>query len=64
VLSNGGSAYSKAIEKLARLLVPAEPKSTAHKRGFSVVGRSGHQKPVLARQSSGLLGALRGKRAS
>ncbi len=32
VLSNGGSAYSKAIEKLVRLLVPAEPKS-AQKRG-------------------------------
>jgi pilus assembly protein CpaE len=62
VLNHGGSAYSKAIEKLARLLVPAEPK--AQKRGFSIVGRSAPPKSDAARQSSGLLGALRGKRAS
>jgi Flp pilus assembly CpaE family ATPase len=62
VLSNSGSAYAKAVEKLARLLVPAEPKST-QKRGFSVVGRTAPQKPVAARNGSGLLGALR-KRAS
>src|SRR5438132_2584885 len=38
VLGNSGSAYSKAIEKLLRLLVPAEPRST-QKRGLNVVGR-------------------------
>jgi pilus assembly protein CpaE len=63
VLSNSGSAYAKAIEKLARGLVPAEPKS-AHKRSFKVVGHASPRKPVAARNQSGLLGALRGKRAS
>src|SRR3982074_585002 len=61
-LSNSGSAYAKAIEKLARLLVPAEPKSS-QKRGFSVVGKSAPRKPVATQNGSGLLGALR-KRAS
>jgi pilus assembly protein CpaE len=62
VLSNAGSAYAKAVEKLARLLVPAEPKSS-QKRGFSVVGKSATRKPVATQNGSGLLGALR-KRAS
>ncbi len=57
VLSNGGSAYSKAIEKLVHMLVPAEPKS-GHKRGVSPFGR---QAP---HHQGGLLSALRGKRAS
>jgi Flp pilus assembly CpaE family ATPase len=64
VLSNSGSAYSKAVEKLVHLLVPAEPKAT-QKRGFGVLHRPSAPKPAApARQSSGLLGALRGKRAS
>ena len=62
VLSNSGSPYARAIEKLARLLVPAEPKSS-QKRGFSVVGKSAPRKPVATQNGSGLLGALR-KRAS
>jgi CRP-like cAMP-binding protein len=62
VLSNSGSAYAKAVEKLARILVPAEPKSS-QKRGFSVVGRPAPRKPVTPQNGSGLLGALR-KRAS
>jgi Flp pilus assembly CpaE family ATPase len=56
VLSSPGSPYSKAIEKLARLLVPAEPKAT-QKRGANFNGRH-------TSSSHGLLGALRGKRAS
>jgi pilus assembly protein CpaE len=63
VVSNSGSAYSKAIEKLVHLLVPAEPRS-AQKRGFGVVGRTATTRPAPARQSSGLLRVLRGKRAS
>jgi pilus assembly protein CpaE len=66
VTSQSGSAYSKAIEKLVHLLVPAEPK-TGQKRGFKVIGRgTAPAKPKTTghRQSSGLLGALRGKRAS
>jgi Flp pilus assembly CpaE family ATPase len=66
VIGHAGSPYSKAIDKLVRLLVPAEPR-TAQKRGFGVIGRSSTpavNRPAPARQSSGLLGALRGKRAS
>src|SRR5215216_17255 len=62
VLSSSSSAYSKAVEKLVRTLVPPEPKS-AQKR-VSLIGRSGSPKATPARQSHGLLGALRGKRAS
>jgi CRP-like cAMP-binding protein len=63
VLSNSGSAYSKAVEKLVRLLVPAEPKAD-RKRGFGVRNRPAARPAAPVRQSSGLLGALRGKRAS
>jgi pilus assembly protein CpaE len=63
VLSNSGSAYSKVIEKLVRLLVPAEPRSS-QKRGLRVI-RPAASKPAAARHShGGFLGALRGKRAS
>jgi Flp pilus assembly CpaE family ATPase len=61
VMSNGGSAYSKAVEKLVRLLVPAESRS-AQKRGLNSVGRADHK--AAARSSRGLLSGLRGKRAS
>jgi pilus assembly protein CpaE len=57
VLCNSNSAYSKAVERFLHSLVPAEPKS-AQRRGLRVVGRSS------APRSGGLLGALRGKRAS
>jgi CRP-like cAMP-binding protein len=63
VLGNGGSAYSKAVEKLIRMMVPVEPKTT-QKRGLSVIGRSNPPRPAAPRPSGGLLGALRGKRAS
>ncbi|HEX8968811.1 MAG TPA: hypothetical protein VF937_13075, partial [Chloroflexota bacterium] len=63
VLSHGGSAYSKAIEKLLRLLVPVETK-VVQKRRLSVIGRSTAPRSVASRPSGGLLGALRGKRAS
>jgi pilus assembly protein CpaE len=62
VLSSSGSAYSKTVEKLVRTLVPAEPKTT--QKRVSLIGRSGHAKTSSARRSHGLLGALRGKRAS
>jgi CRP-like cAMP-binding protein len=58
VLSNGGAAYSKAIEKLVRMLVPVEPK--AIKRKLSIGGRP---EPAGHSASGGLLGVLR-KRAS
>jgi hypothetical protein len=60
VLNNPGSAYSKAIDKLTRLLVPAEPKAS-QKRGMTFGSR---QTSRPANSSHGLLGALRGKRAS
>jgi CRP-like cAMP-binding protein len=65
VLSNGGAAYSKAVERIVRAIVPAEPKAT-HKRGLSVVSRSTTVKPARPGYGAGggLLGALRGKRAS
>jgi CRP-like cAMP-binding protein len=62
VMGNGGGTYSKAIEKLVRLLVPAESRS-AQKRGLNAVGRADH-KAAAARSSGGLLSGLRGKRAS
>jgi CRP-like cAMP-binding protein len=61
VLSNGGSPFSKAIEKLVRILVPAEAKST-QKRGLRLAGRA-PTRPTSPAQG-GLLGVLRGKRAS
>jgi Flp pilus assembly CpaE family ATPase len=60
VTSSPGSPYSKAMEKLARQLVPAEPKAT-QKRG---VNHNARQPSRQASSSNGLLGALRGKRAS
>jgi pilus assembly protein CpaE len=64
VLSNSGSVYSKAIEKLVRMLVPFEPKS-AQKRGLKLVGRSSATRVAPARSAhGGLLGAIRGNRAS
>jgi pilus assembly protein CpaE len=56
VLGNGGSAYSKAVEKLVRMLVPAEPKT--QKRTVSLL------KGQSPRQQGGLLSSFRGKRAS
>jgi pilus assembly protein CpaE len=50
VRSASGLAFSRAIEKLTKSLIPAEPRSSRK------VGLSG--------QSGGLLGILRGKRAS
>jgi CRP-like cAMP-binding protein len=49
VLSSGGSAFSKAIEKLVRTIVPAEP-------------RTARQRPTQG--GGGILAALRGRRAS
>jgi CRP-like cAMP-binding protein len=63
VLSNSGSGYSKAVEKLLRTLVPVEPKSH-HKRRLTVVGRHAPAQAAASRPAGGLLGALRGKRAS
>jgi pilus assembly protein CpaE len=59
VLCNGNSAYSKAIERFLHSLVPAAPKATP-RRGLRLVGRSS----AAPRPTGGLLGALRGKRAS
>jgi CRP-like cAMP-binding protein len=59
-LSNPGSAYSRAVDRLRRMLVPIEPK-VAHKRRLSVVRPSGSS---AARSNGGLFGVLRGKRAS
>ena len=63
VLSNGGSAYSKAVEKLVRSMVPLEPKA-ARKRRLTLVSRPEPAKPAPAPSSGGLFGVLRGKRAS
>jgi CRP-like cAMP-binding protein/CO dehydrogenase nickel-insertion accessory protein CooC1 len=63
VLAHSGSAYSKAIERIRRTLVPAEAKVAARRR-FSVIGRSAAPKRAPARSAGGLLAALRGKRAS
>jgi pilus assembly protein CpaE len=63
VLSSGGSAYSKAVEKLLRTMVPLEPKSN-QKRRLSVVAPPKAAQAPAPRQSGGLFGALRGKRAS
>jgi hypothetical protein len=46
-----------------RMLVPVEAKST-QKRGLSVIGRSTAPQAAASRPAGGLLGALRGKRAS
>jgi CRP-like cAMP-binding protein len=64
VLSHGGSAYSKAVEKIVQAVVPPEPKGT--KRSLSVIHHATAARPARAasRQAGGLLGVLRGKRAS
>jgi CRP-like cAMP-binding protein len=64
VLAHSGAAYSKAVERMRRTLVPVEAKVTS-KRRFSVVGsRAEAPKPTGTRTGGGLFGALRGKRAS
>jgi pilus assembly protein CpaE len=63
VIGSNGSAFSKAVEKLLRMLVPVEPKAS-QKRGLSVIGRSKPPQAAASRPAGGLLGALRGKRAS
>jgi pilus assembly protein CpaE len=63
VLSNAGSAYSKAIEKLVRTLVPAEARG-AQQRRLNLVGRHQPSRPAAPGATGGLLGVLRGKRAS
>jgi CRP-like cAMP-binding protein len=62
VVCQGGSPYSKAVERMIRTLVPIEPKAT-QKRRVSVMRRR-TLRTVPTRPSGGLLGALRGKRAS
>ena len=64
VLAHAGSQYSKAVERMRRTLVPIEGKATNRGR-FKVVGKSSSaRRPAVSRPSGGLLGALRGKRAS
>ena len=63
VMAHAGSQYSKAVERMRRALVPMEAKSTNRGR-LKVIGRSSNAKPAITRSSGGLLGALRGKRAS
>ena len=64
MLAHSGAAYSKAVERMRRTLVPVEAKVTS-KRRFSVVGsRAEAPKPTGTRTGGGLFGALRGKRAS
>ena len=59
VLSNGGAPFAKAIDRLLRILVPAEPKPTK-KSGVSLIRPAS----PASRGGGGLLGVLRGKRAS
>jgi len=59
VLNHSGSAYSKAIEKLVHLLVPAEQKAP-HKRGLSGIGAA----KSTATPTNGLVHAMPAKRAS
>ena len=54
-----GLPFSKAVEKLTRSLIPAEARPT-RKQGMKVLGSTKRS----ARQSGGLMGMLRGKRAS
>ncbi len=62
-LSNSGANYTRAVERILRALVPVEPKS-AQRRRLSVVSRTPSPKARPPQASGGLLGALRGKRAS
>jgi CRP-like cAMP-binding protein/CO dehydrogenase nickel-insertion accessory protein CooC1 len=59
IMAHAGSAYSKAVERMRRALVPVDAKATP-KRRFAVIGGQSRRKPA----SGGLLSALRGKRAS
>jgi pilus assembly protein CpaE len=63
VLANAGCAYSKAVERIRRTLVPAEAK-VAPKRRLNVIGRGSAPKRAETRPAGGLLAVLRGKRAS
>jgi pilus assembly protein CpaE len=60
VLSHGGSAYSKAVERVLRSLVPADPNAGKRRGGLSVMARPANS----SRPAGGLLGAFRAKRAS
>jgi CRP-like cAMP-binding protein len=60
VRSSSGSAFSRSIEKLTGSLIPAEARPQ-RKQGLTLMGS---QKKAAQRQSGGLLGMLRGKRAS
>src|SRR5438309_89566 len=64
VLSHGGSPYSKAVEKIVQAIVPAEPKG--NKRSLNVIHHATAARPARTgpRPAGGLLGVLRGKRAS
>ena len=63
VLNNRGSAYAKSVEKLVAAVIPPEPRG--QKRSLGLIGGPVTPlKPAPKRQSGGLLGALRGKRAS
>jgi pilus assembly protein CpaE len=67
--SSSGSPFSKSLEKLTRALIPAEVRPT-RKAGISVLGgkkASANEKAAKSAKSTksgGLLGMLRGKRAS
>ena len=64
VMAHAGSPYSKAVERMRRALVPIDVK-VAPKRKLSVIGgRGAAPKSAAKRSSGGLLGALRGRRAS
>jgi Flp pilus assembly CpaE family ATPase len=62
VLASSGCAYSKAVEKIVRAIVPSEPKPT-QKRRLNVIAGSAPRR-MTPRATGGLLGALRGRRAS
>jgi pilus assembly protein CpaE len=64
-LSSAGSAFSKAVEKLTRAVMPADVKP-ARKGGLSLLSRpksTAQPKPAKKRATGGLLAMLRGKRA-
>jgi Flp pilus assembly CpaE family ATPase len=66
VRSSSGSAFSKAVEKLTRAVIPAEAKPS-RKGGLSLLNRNprpAQPKPAPTKSSGGLLSLLRGKRAS
>lgn len=64
VLGTRGGAFTRAVEKLVATLVPAEPRS-GQKRGLNLVNAPAPSaRSTEKRQSAGLLGVLRGKRAS